>query len=67
MIVRIAVFLLLSASLLAQEGPFFGPPVPNGEVPARERLARAPPRREQGAAELADLLGRICRASGTAC
>ena len=34
MIVRICVFLLLSATLLAQEGPF-GPPVPKGEVPSR--------------------------------
>ena len=34
MIVRTCVFLLLSATLLAQEGPF-GPPVPKGEVPPR--------------------------------
>ena len=34
MIVRTCVFLLLSATLLAQEGPF-GPPVPKGEVPSR--------------------------------
>jgi alcohol dehydrogenase (cytochrome c) len=33
MIIRIGVFLLLSATLLAQDAPFFGPP-PNREAPA---------------------------------
>jgi alcohol dehydrogenase (cytochrome c) len=33
MLIRIGAFLLLSATLLAQDGPFFGPP-PNREAPA---------------------------------
>ena len=65
MIVRICVFLLLSATLFAQDGPFFGP-APNREAPpanvSYERLRDANKDRRTGSPTRAG-----SRVSATAC